>query len=52
MRFLLILLAICLLASCTTEFQCTSYGNTNNITTHGKKSQSKYARHNKHRLLF
>ncbi len=44
--------AVCLLASCTTEYQCHSYGQTNQSTGHGTKAQAKYAKHNKHKSLF
>ena len=46
------LLAVVLLASCTTEFRCPSYGGLNKTTNHGKKAQSKYARHNRIKSLF
>ena len=47
-----IALATILLASCTVENTCHSYGQTNRGTSLGKKAQYKYARHNKTRLLF
>ncbi|MBS1487358.1 MAG: hypothetical protein JST43_07185 [Bacteroidetes bacterium] len=52
MRFIITLIAICFLASCTTEYQCSSYGGTNKTTHYGKKSQSKYANHNKKHQVF
>ncbi|HLZ16233.1 MAG TPA: hypothetical protein VKQ08_04310 [Cyclobacteriaceae bacterium] len=46
------LFALVLMTSCTIEYQCHSYGQTNQSTRHGKKAQAKYAKHNKHRSLF
>jgi len=50
---IIIIIAICTLTSCSIEYQCHSYGQTNLTTHQGKKAQSKYARHNKpHRSIF
>ncbi|MBS1507577.1 MAG: hypothetical protein JSS79_13115 [Bacteroidetes bacterium] len=53
MKALMILLAALVLTSCSIEYSCHSYGQTNLTTSHGKKAQSKYSRHNKpHHSLF
>jgi len=52
MKALIIILAACMVTSCSIEYTCHSYGQTNLTTNHGKKAQSKYARHNKHKSLF
>ncbi len=52
MKAIIVFVMACVLTSCSIASQCPSYGETNLATNHGKKAQSKYARHNKHRSLF
>ncbi len=53
MKALIVILAAIILTSCSVEFQCPSYGNSNRATKNGYKAQSHYAKHNKvHKAVF
>jgi len=43
-KFLFMVLASAVLTSCATYEGCPSYGNTNKITKHGYRAQSKYTK--------
>ena len=52
MKAVIILLAVCLLTSCSIEQACPSYGRMYSATKYGRKAQAKFARHNKIKSLF